>query len=82
MAAMTTGELLYHTVVQGERWDSLAWTYYADAARYEEILRANPELRDARGQWPETPPEGARLLIPVLYREDALPMEGQPPWVK
>lgn len=78
----TTGELLYHRVIEGERWDSLAWAYYADAGRYEPILRANPELRDARGQWPAVPPAGALLLIPVLYREEIPRAEGLPPWVR
>ena len=81
MATATTGEFLKHTVVQGQRWDSLAWIYYADASRYEAILRANPELRYRNGQWPTVPPVGAVILIPVLYMPATLPVEGLPPWV-
>lgn len=77
-----TNELLRHRVIQGERWDTLAWAYYADPARYEPILRANPDLRDALGQWPMVPPVGALLLIPVLLRDAAPKQEGLPPWVR
>ena len=80
-AADSTGEFLRHTVVQGERWDLLAWTYYADATRYEAILRANPDLRDGLGQWPTVPPMGAIVLIPVLNMPAAATVEGLPPWV-
>ncbi len=80
---MTTGEFLKHTVIQGERWDTLAWEYYADASRYEEILRANPGLRDVLGQWPVVPTEGTILLIPVLNQVGTpLPVEALPPWIR
>ena len=83
MATATTGEYLRHTVVEGTRWDSLAWTYYADATRYEEIMRANPGLRNTLGQWPAVPPAGVVLLIPVLNQvETPLPTEALPPWVR
>ena len=83
MASTATGEYLKHTVIDGERWDTLAWSYYAEAGRYEYILRANPELRDSKGQWPTVPPVGAVLLIPVLNRVDSvLPVEALPPWIR
>lgn len=81
-ATASTGEFIRHTVVQGERWDSLAWTYYADAARYEEILRANAGLRDGLGQWPAVPPVGVIVLVPVLTVPASARVEGLPPWVR
>lgn len=82
MAGVGTDEYIRHTAIDGERWDTLAWKYYADAARYEPILRANPTLRSPSGQWPTVPPVGAQLLIPVINMAESKPVEGLPPWVK
>lgn len=77
-------EFLIHVAASGERWDNLAWRYYGQAHRFEPILRANPGLRDPRtGQWPIVPPEGVRLLIPVLPAPGASQTAGSlPPWLR
>lgn len=59
----------------GDRWDFLAWQYYGDALRYEEIILANPDV-------PIDPvlPAGIRLLIPVLEPATQTDAAGLPPW--
>ena len=82
MAQSELTEYIRHTAIEGERWDTLAWTYYADASRYGEILRANPGLRNEQGQWPDLPEAGTQLLIPVIAMTDKLPLEALPPWIR
>lgn len=64
-----------HITVDGDRWDLLAWTYYGDPHRYEEIIVANPEV-------PIIPilPAGVRLLIPVTDQPAPAAAAGLPPW--
>ncbi len=66
---------LEHTTSEGERWDQLAYRYYGDPNRYEEIIRANPDV-------PIRPllPSGVRLLIPVAEATERLPVNQLPPW--
>lgn len=68
-----TAEFLTHLTIAGDRWDLLAWDYYADPHQYERIQRANPAA-------PRTPvlPGGLRLLIPVI--EVATTPDSLPPW--
>ena len=67
-------EYIEHTTTEGERWDWLAWLYYADPFRYEVIIRANPgtaivPILEA----------GITLKIPVIEEPEVL--EGDlPPW--
>jgi phage tail protein X len=68
-------QYLQHTTRDGERWDQLAYRYYGDPHRYEEIVRANPDV-------PIRPilPSGVRLLIPVAEPSDRVPLNQLPPW--
>jgi phage tail protein X len=79
---MASADYIEHIAIEGERWDTLAWRYYADATRYEPILRANPGLRRESGQWPAMPPAGAKVLIPILPRPAAQSSDGLPPWLQ
>lgn len=65
---------LEHITADGDRWDNLAWHYYGDATRYEEIIKANPDV-------PIIPilPAGVRLLIPVLDPPTTT-VPGLPEW--
>jgi len=65
-----------HITTDGERWDLLAWKYYGDAGRYEEIILANPGL-------PVIPllPAGLKVLIPVADTPSPVVDAGLPPWV-
>jgi phage tail protein X len=71
-------EVLLHQVVDGERWDTLAFHYYGSATQYGRIVEANPHLDI-------TPilPTGAIVLIPVVNQStsaDSLQSEELPPW--
>ena len=37
-------DCIEHTVLDGQRWDTLAWIYYGDAGAYGRIVQANPAL--------------------------------------
>ena len=52
---------LEHVTTEGERWDNLAWRYYADALAYERIIAANPHVAII-----PVLPSGVRLIIPVI----------------
>jgi phage tail protein X len=73
---MAASGYIEHLTAEGDRWDLLAWHYYGDATRYEEIILANPAL-------PIIPilPAGVKVLIPVA--DDPAPAvdAGLPPWV-
>jgi phage tail protein X len=71
-------DVLLHQVVEGERWDTLAFHYYGSATQYGRIVQANPHLDI-------TPvlPAGAIVLIPVVTQASAalaLQDEELPPW--
>ena len=65
---------LEHITSDNERWDLLAWRYYGDATRYEQIIVANPTV-------PIEPvlPSGVKLMIPVLDAAD-VPVSDPAPW--
>lgn len=68
-------EVLKHPTSDGDRWDLLAWKYYGDATRYEEIIAANPEV-------PILPilPAGIMLVIPVIEDDEPTDTQDLPPW--
>ncbi|GAB6035883.1 tail protein X [Fundidesulfovibrio butyratiphilus] len=66
---------IIHTVADGDRWDLLAWRYYADPYAYERILAANPHVAMA-----PVLTAGQRLLIPVITSSTAIASEDLPPW--
>lgn len=71
---MSTNYLI-HVVADGDRWDLLAWRYYADPYAYERIMAANPGM-------PMAPvlTAGTRLLIPVVASSTSIATEDLPPW--
>lgn len=71
-------EVLLHQVVDGERWDTLAFHYYGSATQYGRIVEANPHLDIA-----PILPTGAIVLIPVVDQAtsaETLQSEELPPW--
>ncbi|QRO34122.1 tail protein X [Chromobacterium violaceum] len=69
-------EYLEHITRAGERWDTLAWEYYGDAALYGPIIDANPQLRILPAL-----AAGLKLRIPVLEEDvERLREEDLPPW--
>ncbi|EDW6064260.1 hypothetical protein YT14_002378 [Salmonella enterica subsp. enterica serovar Oslo] len=64
-----------HLTTEGERWDHIAWRYYADPMGYGRIVLANPHIA-------VTPvlPGGLRLAIPVIDVSDVT--EELPPWLR
>lgn len=71
-----TQNVLKHTVKQGERWDNLAYHYYADALEYSRIIDANPHL-----SFYEVLPTGVTVFIPVLQVKPTN-NEDMPPWLR
>ena len=71
-------DVLLHQVVAGERWDTLAFSYYGSAMQYGRIVQANPHLDIGPAL-----PAGAVVVIPVLDQASAakaLQSEELPPW--
>ncbi|MBX9447842.1 tail protein X [Dickeya chrysanthemi] len=66
-----------HITKAGERWDSIAYTYYGDALGYDRIIAANPHVAI-------TPvlPSGIVLAIPVIEPADVNSAEDTPPWLR
>ena len=59
-----------------DRWDLITYKYYKNPALYEEIIKANPEMKI-------TPilDSGIKLKIPVLEESETIKFET-PPWKK
>lgn len=73
---MTATAYLVHVVADGDRWDLLAWRYYADPYGYERILAANPAVAMA-----PVLTAGMRLVIPVIASSaTSIASEDLPPW--
>lgn len=66
-----------HIAKQGERWDSIAYYYYANPFAYGELIRANPHL-------PITPTlsAGDIVAVPIVANtnQDVIKQE-LPPWL-
>ena len=64
-----------HTSTEGERWDSIAYHYYGDAAMISPLAEANPHI----ALLPNLA-SGLTVLVPILA--DALPVTTTelPPW--
>lgn len=67
-------EFYEYITKDGDRWDLIAYEFYADSTLYEPIITANPEV-------PITPilPSGIKLKIPVIEQENNINFE-LPPW--
>ncbi|ACI98545.1 tail protein X [Rhodospirillum centenum] len=68
-------DYLEHITQEGERWDAISWRYYGDPHRYEEIIKANPEVPIAR-----VLPSGLVLRIPLIEVDQLVPADDLPPW--
>lgn len=71
-------DCLEHTVLEGQRWDTLAWLYYGDASQFGRIVQANPALDITTHLQ-----AGDLVLIPVLPLTEAQQQVAQdnlPPW--
>lgn len=79
---VTTGEHFTHATRRGERWDTLAWTYYANADLGHLIIDANRALfLDPLQPIPQILPSGLTLQIPVIESETVNP-DLLPPWMR
>ena len=59
-----------------DRWDLIAYKFYKDANKYEEIIKANPNI-----EINPTLFAGIKLKIPVLETSETIKFE-LPPWRK
>lgn len=71
---MTAMQYIAHVTRAGERWDLLAWRFYADATRFNPIIMANPLV-------PIEPVFEAGILIqvPILSASNSQSTD-LPPW--
>ncbi len=66
-----------HIAKQGERWDSIAYRYYANPFAYHELLQANPQLPITA-----TLPAGAVVAVPIVSpNNDSVVAQELPPWL-
>jgi phage tail protein X len=69
-------EFTEYITTEGQRWDTIAWKAYGNAAEYIRIVLANPKVAMYRKL-----PGGLRLKIPVIERETVLIDSALlPPW--
>ena len=71
-------DCIEHTVLDGQRWDALAWIYYGDAGAYGRIVQANPALDITTHV-----EAGTVVLVPVLSLAEvqvAVEQDSLPPW--
>lgn len=68
-------QYLSHTVIEGQRWDWLAWHYYYDVNKASLLIEENPHAPIA-----PTLPAGLVLRIPLIEPAQAARPEGTPPW--
>jgi len=69
-----SSQSLSHITTDGERWDSLAWTYYGDATLDSFIIMANPNVTIE-----PTLAAGIQLFIPIV-QVAATSNAVVPPW--
>lgn len=70
-----TSPYIEHITQAGDRWDLLAWEYYADATLYGPIIQANPAV-EIVGVFDA----GVLLQIPILQQASAMVSAPPPPW--
>jgi phage tail protein X len=59
-----------------DRWDLIAYKYYKNPTKYEEIIKANPNVEIT-----PTLKAGIKLKIPILQESKTIKFE-LPPWKK
>ena len=64
-----------HSAREGDRWDTLAFTYYGDPHGYERIIAANPHV-------PIRPfiAAGTPIAVPIIEGAELVSEEDLPPW--
>ncbi len=60
----TTTQYLQHLASEGDRWDTLAYQYYADATDYERIIASNRHLPIEA-----TLSAGQIVFIPIIVKD-------------
>ncbi|AWY21264.1 tail protein X [Moraxella bovis] len=60
----TTTQYLQHLATEGDRWDTLAHQYYADATDYERIIASNRHLPIEA-----TLSAGQIVFIPIIVKD-------------
>jgi phage tail protein X len=65
---------ILHITTAGERWDLLAWQYYADPTDYSPIIMANPNV-------PIEPvfEAGIPIAVPIMQKSVVV-TANLPPW--
>jgi phage tail protein X len=69
-----SGPFILHITTAGERWDLLAWQYYADPTDYSPIIVANPNV-------PIEPvfDAGISIAVPIMQKSSVV-TANLPPW--
>ena len=77
---MTTTEHLLHKSVPGERWDTIAYKYYANGELSHVLIEANRHhFTDSLAPpWPVIP-AGTLIRVPIMEAEKVNP-DNLPPW--
>ncbi len=75
-------EHLEHLTSAGERWDLLAFRYYADVARQGELIAANRHLFLDALRVPAILPAGLVLRVPIRAADGSAESTTSqlPPW--
>ena len=68
-------QAVVHTVMDGERWDLIAWRYYRDVRQTPRLVEANPHAPRAG-----LLPAGLKIAVPLITRPATVTHEGLPPW--
>ena len=70
-------EFIEHITRDGERWESLAYAYYGDAAMISPLAEANVHLRLL-----PVLPAGLPVRVPLIEDAEAIEALDLPPWMR
>lgn len=70
-------EYIEHITQEGERWDTIAYRYYGDAALLSPLAEANEHL-----QLLPALPAGLPVRVPLVADTEALATQDLPPWMR
>lgn len=70
-------EYIEHITQEGERWDTIAYRYYGDAALLSPLAEANEHL-----QLLPVLPAGLPVRVPLVSDTEALATQDLPPWMR
>lgn len=71
-----TKAVIKHQIIEGERWDALAYKYYGDINEMNRLINANPHI-----SFCEALPAGETLLIPIIKLKQSS-NNDLPPWMR